>query len=183
MTDLSLTCRREGCGTPVRVTDAGTINHLLFKLRQLYRQSTLAADGAAQHWADVATASESPFAPLAHVPGVFATLWTPDVAPTTATVLGSAGYGFAALPKHLTHFTTRSGAAGIARTGLIHASRAGASGIFGPGVYMARFGPPVNLMIREVATVPIVLPTPAGTVRILPYIAYVRWGAKGVRIQ
>ncbi|WOI46978.1 hypothetical protein [Acidovorax sp. BLS4] len=182
MPDIALTCRREGCGTPVEVSDAGTISHLMFKLRQLYRQSTLAADEAAQYWANVATTSDSSLAPLAHVPGVFAALWTPDVAPTTATVLGAAGYGFAALPKHLIHFTTTAGAAGIARTGVIHASRAGANGVFGPGVYMARLGPPLNMMIKEVATVPIHLPTPAGTVRILPYLVYVRWGGRGLKI-
>ncbi|CAM3886875.1 hypothetical protein ACAN107058_19035 [Paracidovorax anthurii] len=154
----------------------------MYQFRKLYRQSTLAADNAAQYWADVAATSDSPLAPLAHVPGVFAALWTPDVAPTTATVLGAAGYGFAALPKHLIHFTTEAGAAGIARTGVINASRAGSHGIFGPGVYMARFGLPLNMMIKEVATVPIYLPTPAGTVRILPYLVYVRWGSSGVRI-
>lgn len=38
------------------------------------------------------------------------------------------------------------------------------------------------MMIKEIATVPIHLPTPAGTVRILPYLVYVRWGGRGLKI-
>ncbi|WP_225975993.1 hypothetical protein [Paracidovorax avenae] len=113
---------------------------------------------------------------------MFAALWTPDIAPTTATVLSTAGYGFAALPKSLIHFTTKAGAAGIARTSVIHSSKFGLHGFFGPGVYMARFGRPLNMMIKEAATIPIHLSTPAGTVRILPYLVYVRWGFNGVRM-
>ncbi|CAM3553098.1 hypothetical protein [Paracidovorax anthurii] len=182
MADASISCRREGCGTPVQISDAGTISRFMFKLRQLYRQSTLAADNAAQYWADVAATSRSPLAPLAHVPGVFAALWTPDVAPTTATVLGAAGYGFAALPKNLIHFTTEAGAAAIARTGAINSSRFIQQGIYGPGVYMTRIGRPLNLFIDKASRVPIHLPTPAGTVRIYPYFVYVRWGATGVKV-
>lgn len=182
MSHPSLTCHREGFNAPLRVTDRFIIDRFLFKLKQLYWQSTLAAEEATQYWADVATTSQSPLAPLAHVPGVFSALWLPDVAPTTATVLGTAGYGFAVLPKHLIHFTTSAGAAGIAQSGLIHASRAGAHGIFGPGVYMARVGLPLNMMIKEGATIPIHLATPAGTVRILPYFVYVRWGSHALRI-
>ncbi|WP_231502291.1 hypothetical protein [Paracidovorax avenae] len=182
MADNSLICRREGCGTPVQISDAGAVHRLMLKLRQLYVQSTQAADEATQYWAGVATQSRSPLAPLAHVPGVFAALWTPDIAPTTATVLSTAGYGFAALPKSLIHFTTKAGAAGIARTAVIHSSKFGLHGFFGPGVYMARFGRPLNMMIKEAATIPIHLSTPAGTVRILPYLVYVRWGFNGVRM-
>lgn len=168
MSHPSLTCHREGFNAPLRVTDRFIIDRFLFKLKQLYWQSTLAAEEATQYWADVATTSQSPLAPLAHVPGVFSALWLPDVAPTTATVLGTAGYGFAALPKHLIHFTTSAGAAGIAQSGLIHA--------------MAWVGLPLNMMIKEGATIPIHLATPAGTVRILPYFVYVRWGSHTLRI-
>ncbi|CAM3824660.1 hypothetical protein [Paracidovorax anthurii] len=154
----------------------------MFKLRQLYRASTLAAHDAAQYWADVAATSKHPLAPLAHVPGMMAVLWTPDVAPTTATVLGAAGYGFAALPRQLIHFTTKAGAAGITRSGVIHASSYGLDGIFGAGVYMARIGRPLNGFIDKVSRIPIHIPTPAGTVRIVPYLVYVRWGTHGLKI-
>lgn len=182
MPDIALSCRRDGCGTSVEVSDAGAISHLMHRLRELYRQSTLAADDAAQYWADIAVTSQSPLAPLAHVPGAMAALWTPDVAPTTATVLGAAGYGFAALPRQLIHFTTKAGAAGIARSGVINSSKFGIHGIFGRGVYMARIGYPINGFIDKVSRFPIYLPTPAGTVRIVPYLVYVRWGFKGVKI-
>lgn len=182
MTITSLSCRREGDGEPIQITDTVTVSHLLFKLRQLHRTSTLAAHDAAQYWADVAATSKSPLAPLAHAPGVLAVLWTPDIAPTTATVLGAAGYGFAALPKHLIHFTTQAGAAGIARTGMIRASGYGLDGIFGAGVYMARIGRPLNGFIDKVSRIPIHIPTPAGTGRIVPYLVYVRWGTTAVKI-
>lgn len=182
MTIAPLACRREDGGEPIQINDAGTMSHLLFKLRQLHRTSTLAAHDAAQYWADVAVTSKSPLAPLAHAPGMLSVLWTPDIAPTTAVILGGAGYGFAALPRHLIHFTTQAGAAGIARTGMIRASRYGLDGIFGAGVYMARIGRPLNGFIDKVSRIPIHLPTPAGTVRIVPYLVYVRWGTAGVKI-
>lgn len=56
------------------------------------------------------------------------------------------------------------------------------TGIFGPGVYMARIGLPLNAFIKARATVPIHIGTPAGTVRVVPYLVYVRWGVSGVRI-
>ncbi len=92
---------------------------------------------AAQYWADIAVKSDHPAAPLAHVPGVFAVLWTPDTAPTTAITLATAGYGFAALPKNLIHFTTAHGTRRIATSGTIKSTT---FGLFGPGVYMARGG-------------------------------------------
>ncbi|AVS73424.1 hypothetical protein [Paracidovorax cattleyae] len=116
MTIAPLACRREDGGTPIQITDAGTMSHLLFKLR------------------------------------------------------------------HLIHFTTQAGAAGIARTGMIRASSYGLDGIFGAGVYMARIGRPLNGFIDKVSRIPIHLPTPAGTVRIVPYLVYVRWGTAGVKI-
>ncbi|MDA8520043.1 hypothetical protein [Acidovorax sp. NCPPB 4044] len=181
MPDIALSCRRDGCGTPIKVSDAGAISHLMHRLRKLYRQSTLEADNAAQYWADTATTSRSPLAPLAHVPGVMAAVWTPDIAPITATVLGAAGYGFTALPKQLIHFTTKAGAAGIARSGAINSSTTLLNGFFGPGVYMARIGRPINGFIDRASRIPIYLPTPAGTVRVVPYLVYVRWGVSGVR--
>lgn len=176
----SITCQKDGCSHVV--DDPSALNRLLFGLKQAYLASTAMADSAAQDWAEIAVKSKHPLAPLAHVPGMFAALWTPDVAPTTAITLATAGYGFAALPRHLTHFTTAAGAQGIAATGVINASRAGLSGIFGPGVYMARVGLPLNGFIKAQATVPIVLATPAGTVRIVPYLVYVRWGFGGVKV-
>jgi hypothetical protein len=144
-------------------------------LQKGYRASTQAGVRSAQYWADVSVHSKSPLAPLASIPGAFAALWTPETAPTTALTLGSAMYTFGGLPAKLTHFTTEAGAAGIASDGAILASR-GLGGVFGPGVYMARLGPPLNLFIRAAARIPIMLETPAGTARIIPYMVYVRWG-------
>ena len=145
------------------------------QLQRTYRESTQAGTQSAQYWADLSVKSKSPLAPLAVIPGAFAALWTPETAPTTAMTLGSAIYTFGGLPENLTHFTIEEGAAGIARTGAINASR-GLGGMFGPGVYMARVGPPLNLFIRAASTIPIMLETPAGTARIIPYLVYVRWG-------
>lgn len=47
---------------------------------------------------------------------------------------------------------------------------------------MARVGLPLNGFIKSGATVPIVLATPAGTVRIFPYLVYVRWGFGRVKV-
>jgi hypothetical protein len=112
------------------------LDNFLFQLGNLYRTTTQAGDNAAQYWADIAVTSKHPLAPMANIPGVFAALWTPKVAPTTAVTLATAGYGFAALPTHMIHFTTAAGSRGIAQTGIINSSRLGLSGIFGPGVYM-----------------------------------------------
>ncbi|GKT02263.1 hypothetical protein AVKW3434_22760 [Acidovorax sp. SUPP3434] len=182
MTEQTLMCRRDGCSKPVEISDPGPMRRFILQLQQLYRASTLAGDNAAQYWADIAVNSRSPWAPLAHVLGAVAVLWTPEIAPTTALTLGTAGYGFAALPKNLIHFTTTAFAAGIARTGVIRASAFPRHGIYGPGVYMARIGRPINLLVAAQARVPIMLATPAGTARILPYLVYVRWGLNGVKV-
>jgi hypothetical protein len=160
-------------GMSAVVQDQSAIRTLWGKLSELYHASTLAGDNAAQYWADIQVNSKSPLAPLAAVPGVLAALWTPEVAPTTALTLGTAGYGFAALPKNLIHFTTAAGAEGIAASGAINATRIG---LFGPGVYTTLIGRPLNLFVRANARVPILLATPAGTVRIIPKLIYVRWG-------
>ena len=139
----------------------------------MYRATTAAGDNASQYWADIAVKSEHPLAPLANIPGVFAALWTPEVAPTTAVTLVSAGYGFSALPKKLVHFTTAAGARGIVASGTINSTR---FGLFGPGVYMGAIGRPINLFVRAKANIPVLLSTPAGTVRIIPRLVYVRWG-------
>ena len=174
MPSPTLSCEKNGCTNPIVVSDQGVIDSLFSKLSTLYRYSTDSATSSAQFWADIAVQSKHPLAPLANVPGVFAALWTPEVAPTTAVTLATAGYGFAALPRNLVHFTTGAGARGIAATGTINASRIG---LFGPGVYMASVGRPLNLFVRATARVPIALATPAGTVRILPRFVYVRWGS------
>jgi hypothetical protein len=152
------------------------------RMQESYRASTNSGTRAAQYWADVSVNSKSSFAPLAAIPGAFAALWTPETAPKTALTIGSAVYTFGGVPARLTHFTTEAGAAGIADAGVINASRGafagipGLGGLFGPGVYMARIGPPLNLFIRAASRVPIVLETPAGTARIIPYLVYLRWG-------
>lgn len=180
MSSHNLTCHEGSCANTV--TDPGIVTRLLHDLHRVYVASTHRAEEAAEFWADIAVKSDHPLAPLAHAPGVFAALWTPGVAPTTATTLATAGFGFAALPRHLTHFTTAAGARGIAASATIRSSRFGVSGIFGPGVYMARIGRPLNGFVKRTATIPITLPTPAGTVRIVPWLVYVRWGTQGVRL-
>jgi hypothetical protein len=173
MPSPSLSCEQSGCKDALSVTDKGVIDSFLSKMADLYRSSTESSLNSARFWADISVNSKSPLAPLATIPGVFAALWTPEVAPTTAVTLATAGYGFAALPKNLAHFTTASGARAIAASGTINSSRIG---LFGPGVYMASIGRPLNLFVRATARVPILLATPAGTVRILPRLVYVRWG-------
>lgn len=179
MSDQSISCYPDGCSQSVAVRDTGAIDTLLSRLGNLYRATTHAGDQAAQYWADIAVNSKHPLAPLAHIPGVFAALWTPEVAPTTAVTLATAGYGFAALPRNLVHFTTTSGARGIAASSNINATR---FGLFGPGVYMASAGRPVNLFVRASARHPIFLHTPAGTVRIIPKLVYVRWGVAPIAL-
>lgn len=173
MTSTSIPCRELGCGPVIEVPDKSSVENFLNEMAHLYSASTTAGRNAAQYWADLAVKSKHPLAPLANIPGVFAALWTPEVAPTTAITLAAAGYGFAALPKNLVHFTTTAGAGGIATSATINATR---FGLFGPGTYMASIGRPLNLFIRATARVPIYLATPAGTVRIIPYLVYVRWG-------
>lgn len=177
MSDNTLSCHLNGCNNPVSVSDKSAINRILFQLGNLYRSTTSAGDNAAQYWAGIAVKSEHPLAALAHIPGVFAALWTPEVAPTTAVTLATAGYGFAALPKNLVHFTTAAGARGIAASGSINTTR---FGLFGPGAYMARTGRPLNLFVRAQARTPIYLSTPAGTARIIPRLVYVRWGTSPI---
>ncbi|WKD51030.1 hypothetical protein [Microbulbifer spongiae] len=58
-----------------------------------YLPGVEAGDLAAQYWADIAVSSGHPLAFLAHVPGVFAALWTDQTAATTAVTLGTAGLG------------------------------------------------------------------------------------------
>ncbi|VAW63984.1 hypothetical protein MNBD_GAMMA08-2233 [hydrothermal vent metagenome] len=173
MTDNTLSCIQRFCEEPIDIKNKNKINQFFFQLSNLYRATTMAGHNAAQYWADIAIRSEHPLAPLAHVPGAFAALWTPEVAPKTALTLATAGYGFIALPKNLVHFTTATGARGIASSRLINSTR---FGLFGPGVYAANIGRPINLFVRAQARFPIVLSTPAGMVRIFPKLVYVRWG-------
>lgn len=167
----TLVCEATGCRP--RELDRDPAEQVLVGLRSLYESSVNAGDSAAQYWADLAEHSDSPFAPLAHVPGAFAALWVPDTAPATATTLSLAAYGFVGVPRTLVHFTTAAGARGIAHTGAINATRIG---LFGPGVYLTAIGRPLNLFVRAVAKTPLQVLTPGGTVRILPYLVYVRWG-------
>lgn len=173
MSENTLYCHPHNCSKPATVSNKSSIDRFLFQLGHLYRSTTAAGHNAAQFWADIAVKSKHPLAPLAHIPGVFAALWTPEVAPTTAVTLATAGYGFVALPKNLAHFTTVAGARGIAASGAINATR---FGLFGPGVYAAKIGRPLNLFVRSQARIPIYMSTPAGTVRIIPRLVYVRWG-------
>lgn len=173
MSDNTLSCHLNNCVEPTNISDMSTVNRYLFQLGNLYRATTAAGDNAAKYWANIGVNSGHPLAQLAHIPGAFAALWTPETAPATALTLASAGYGFIALPKNLVHFTTAAGARGIATSGAINATR---FGLFGPGMYTATIGRPLNLFVRARARTPIFLPTPTGTVRIIPSLVYVRWG-------
>ena len=54
-----------------------------------YLPGTAAGESAAQFWADISVNSNHPLAPLAVVPGVISSLWTPDTAvDTTLTLAG-----------------------------------------------------------------------------------------------
>ena len=174
MSKKNIYCKVSNCKQEEVITDLNTVDNFLFTMKRLYNSTTAAGDNAAQYWANIAIKSKHPLAPLANVPGVFAALWTPEVAPTTAITLATAGYGFIALPKNLAHFTTITGAQGISSSGLINATR---FGLFGPGVYMTKVGRPLNLFVQAKARTSILLKTPNGTARIIPYLVYVRWGA------
>jgi hypothetical protein len=58
-----------------------------------YLPGTEAGESAALYWADIAVNSEHPLAFAAHVPGVFASMWTDQTAVSTAFTLGTAGTG------------------------------------------------------------------------------------------
>ena len=143
-------------------------------MASLYRASTSAGENATQCWADIAVKSKHPLAPLANVRGVFAAICTPDFATATALTLATAGYGFAAVPKNLIHFTPEAGARGIAASVItINATRIGH---LGPERYLTAVGRPLNLFVRANARTPIYLATSAGTARIIPRLVYVRRG-------
>jgi RHS repeat-associated protein len=88
----------------------------------------------------------------------------------TALALGT--YAFRAIPATLTHFTTRAGAAGIARAGSVTPG----PGLFGRGVYAATIGRPLNLFVPAASTIPIQM---SGTafMRIIPYFVYLQGGS------
>jgi len=149
------------------------MGNIIAELSDLYKSTTNAGHYASQYWADIAVNSNHSLAPLAHIPGVFAALWTPTTAPKTALTLGTAGYGFVGLPKTLVHFTTTKGVTGIIQSQSIKATTVG---LFGPAVYLTRVGRPLNLFVRAKARTPIPVATPNGTARIIPYLVYARWG-------
>jgi hypothetical protein len=174
-----LICQMNGCSVPVTLPEKTIREELLSKLestylylKTTYEASTQAGEDAAMYWADIATNSKHPLASVAHIPGVFATLWTPEIAPTTAITLGTAGYGFVGLPKKLVHFTKPERVSAIVASQNLKPGM----GLFGPGVYMTKLGRPLNLFVPHTSTIPVFLATPQGTVRILPRLVYVRWG-------
>ncbi len=177
MPEQSISCHINGSCTSENISNKNLIDRFLSQLANLYRSTTEAGSNSTQYWADIAVKSDHPLAPLAHIPGVFAALWTPDTAPATAITLATAGYGFAALPKNLVHFTTTQGVRSIATSGTIKST---GFGLFGPGVYMTRIGRPLNLFVQAKARTPILLATPKGTARIIPYLVYVRWGVSPI---
>jgi hypothetical protein len=85
---------------------------------------------------------------------------------------GGPAYFRGRLPPTMTHYTTKAGAEGIAKSGMIR----GGWGVFGKGTYMTKIGPPMNPFVPSGSRVPINLPTPSGTVRILPRLVYVKYG-------
>jgi hypothetical protein len=173
VSSTALSCHQRGCKEPIQVSQPNAANRFLVGLGNLYHATTAAGDNATQYWADIAEHSKSPLAPLANIPGVFAALWTPEVAPETAFTLGTAGFSFLRVPKTLVHFTSVAGARGITTSGVLNATK---FGLFGPGAYLTKVGRPLNLFVRAAARTPIILETPAGTARIIPYLVYVRWG-------
>lgn len=172
--DTSVYCHPMGCRKPIELSDASS---LLWRLRTLYEATTAVASDATQFWADVAVQSKNPLAPLANIAGGFSALWTPGVAPVTALTLGSAGFSFVNIPRNLVHFSTPAGARGIMVDAAINPSlNMFKNALFGPGVYLASVGRPLNLFINKTSLAPIVISTPAGVARIIPYLVYVRWG-------
>jgi hypothetical protein len=96
--------------------------------------------------------------------------WTRDAELTLA-------YGVAKVPTQLVHFTTAAGARGIATDGFIE----GGYGLFNPvvkGVYMTTVGRSVNLFVPAASTIPIAVIAPAWTARIIPYLVYLKAGAR-----
>ncbi len=86
------------------------------------------------------------------------------LAGTTGTLAAQA---FGAIPAVLTHFTTRAGAAGIAASGTINASK-GAQ-LFGGGKYASSVGGfPRNPFVPAGSTVPIAINNTSGFVRAVP---------------
>ena len=82
------------------------------------------------------------------------------VSETATTLAVNAG---AAIPKTLTHFTTQTGAAGIAQTGAINASSAG---LFGAGRYASSVGGyPRNFLVPQASTIGISITNTAGYIR------------------
>lgn len=179
--NTSVYCHPMGCPRPIELSDASS---LLWRLKTLYEATTSVASDATQFWADIAVQSKSPLAPLANIPGGFAALWTPEVAPVTALTLGAAGFSFVNIPKTLVHFSTTAGARGIVADSAINPSlNMLKNALFGPGIYLARVGRPVNLFINRTSLTPIVISTPAGVARIVPYLVYVRWGVTPLAVN
>ena len=103
--------------------------------------------------------------------------WSKSIGAWTRDAELTAAYGFAGVPQQLTHFTTAAGAAGIAETGAIE----GGYGLFNPffkGVYMARIGRPLNPFVPPFSLIPVEVSTPAWTARIIPYLVYLKAGAR-----
>ena len=84
-------------------------------------------------------------------------------------------YLFARVPTNLIHYTTATGAKGIAQDSFIR----GGLGLFGKGVYMTKVGRPFNLFVPKNAIYPIFIDTPPWTARIIPRLIYLSWG-KGI---
>ena len=84
----------------------------------------------------------------------------------TGTAGTLAAQTFAAIPSTLTHFTTSAGAAGIAASGSINASR---SGLFGAGIYASSIGPfPSNPFVPPASTIAVTITNTTGFVRAIP---------------
>ncbi len=171
----ALSCYTKDCAKPVDITDKSVIDGFLSQLGALYRASVQEGKEAARLWVDIAAKSNTPQGSFVPPSGAISVLWTPDIAPATATTLTVAGYGFTALPKNLVHFASDAGTQGVAQSGVLQANTWGLHGLFGPNTHIARAGRPISGQIKKAATHPILLNTPVGTARITPYLVHVRW--------
>ena len=90
--------------------------------------------------------------PLYAIPGMLASLWTPQTSDMTAAVLGIAAFATVGIPSALTHYTTVAGAERIAATGSILPST-GAT-LFGNGVYATTTAAAMNPFVPVASTIP-----------------------------
>jgi hypothetical protein len=128
-------------------------------------------DAAAQYWADKQVQTGNP---LYAIPGLLASLWTPQTSDVTAALLGTAAYATVGIPRSLIHYTTAAGARGIASSGSILPST-GAT-LFGDGVYATTTSAAINPFVPAASTIPYTI-SGSGFMRIIPGFVYLNGGS------